>query len=64
MLLGTNVLRDLRFCIINNDRSKLIPERVAKPSKQCEQSNGGNLSLAKPSEPGEAQINANHHTSD
>ena len=31
MLLGTNVLSDLRFCIINNDGSKVIPERLAEP---------------------------------
>ena len=53
MLLGTNGLNDLGFCIISNDESKLMPEKVAEPSEQCKQSNEGNSPLAKPSEPGE-----------
>ena len=64
MLIGTNVLSDLRFCIIYNYGAKVIPERVAEPNKQCKQSNEGNSSLAKPSEPGEAQLNSNHRMSD
>ena len=53
MLLGTNGLKHLGFCIISNDGSKVMPEKVAGPSEQCEQSNEGNSSLAKSSEPGE-----------
>ena len=51
-LLRTNVLGDLGFCVISNNGSKVMPVEAAEPSKQCEQSNEGNPSMAKVSQAG------------
>ena len=53
MLLGTNVLSDLGFCIISSDRSKVLPEEVAEPNEQCDKSIQDKPSVEKSSDTGE-----------
>ena len=53
VLLGTNVLGDLGFYIINNDGCKVMPEALEKLSEQCDESIEGKLSVEKPSDAGE-----------
>ena len=53
MLLGTNVLSDLGFCIISSDGSKVLPEEVAESNEQCDKSIEDKLSVEKPSDTGE-----------
>jgi len=36
MVLGTNALEDLGFCIVTNKGGKIMPEGVAEPSEQNE----------------------------
>ena len=57
MLLGTNVPGDLSFCIISNDGFKVMPEEVAEPSEQCDNSMKGRPSVAKPSDSTEDMAN-------
>ena len=49
MLLGTNVLSDLGFCIISSNGSK----EVAEPNEHCDETMEGELLVEKPSDTGE-----------